>query len=52
MDYVIERAKGHVENKTWTKEQAKGYCFGYLDATVDNDNIYDEYSSLIDDLFN
>ena len=52
LDYVIERANGHLKNKTWTKEHSKGYCFGYLDAVVEDDDLYDEYSVLIDDLFN
>lgn len=50
IDVCIHRAKAKMYSGLWTLEFAKGYCFGALDATVEDDDLYDELSKLIDEI--
>lgn len=47
---IIERAKGKVKIGVYTLEYAKAYCFGYIDAVVEHDELYDELANKIDEL--
>lgn len=45
--YQIRQVNGKVKSR----DEAKGYCYGWLDALCELDEDYDELSNFIDELF-
>lgn len=41
-----------VNGKVKSRDEAKGYCYGWLDALCELDEDYDELSKFIDEVFN
>lgn len=54
--YFIQKQISKVELGIITKEYAKGYCFGYLNAKHDDgiltNSEYDDIARIVDDKFN
>lgn len=49
MDIVIAENVGKVRNKVKSRDEAKGYCYGFLDALCELDEDYDNISRMIDE---
>lgn len=52
MKIVIAENVGKARNHVKTIGEAKGYCYGYLDALCELDEDYDSISRMIDEAIN
>jgi len=52
IEILIKRFVEKVKLKLCSIEYAKGYCFGVIDATINDSEEYDRLSKLIDENFN
>ena len=49
MEIVITENVGKIRNKVKSRDEAKGYCYGFLDALCELDEDYDNISRMIDE---
>lgn len=51
MSIIIAENVGKMKNKVKSRDEAKGYCYGYLDALCELDEDYDKIARRIDEEF-